>query len=68
MAEIISEPRPSEMFNGKKYILEKSIYGDFALVKAKKADKLGNLQFEKSERNFNADMATAARCVIAEVE
>ena len=56
------------MFNGKKYILEKSIYGDFALVKAKKADKLGNLQFEKSERNFNADMATAARCVIAEVE
>lgn len=48
--------------------MEKSIFGDFALVKAKRADKMGNLQFEKTERNFNADMATAARCVIAEVE
>jgi len=37
-------------------------------VKARRADKLGNLQFEKSERNFNADMATSAKCVIAEVE
>lgn len=48
--------------------MEKSIFGDFALVKAKRADRMGNLQFEKAERNFNADMATAAKCVIAEVE
>ena len=67
LVEIVSEPRPSAEFNGKRYILEKSLFGDFALVKAKKADKMGNLQFEKSERNFNADMATAAKCVIAEV-
>ena len=64
---IESEPRPSAVFNGRKYILETSLFADYALVKAKRADKLGNLQFEKSERNFNADMATAARCVIAEV-
>jgi len=55
-------------FDGKRYLLERSIVGDFALVKAKRADKMGNLQFEKTERNFNADMATAAKCVIAEVE
>jgi acyl CoA:acetate/3-ketoacid CoA transferase alpha subunit len=54
-------------FDGKRYLLERSIYGDFALIKAKKADRMGNLQFEKTERNFNADMATAAKCVIAEV-
>lgn len=48
VAEIVSEPRPSAEFNGKRYILENSLFGDFALVKAKKADKMGNLQFEKS--------------------
>lgn len=37
-------------------------------MKAKKADKMGNLFFDRTERNFNADMATAAKCVIAEVE
>lgn len=37
------------------------------MVKAKKADKMGNLIFDKTERNFNADMATAAKVVIAEV-
>ena len=39
-----------------------------ALIKAQKADKSGNLYFAKTARNFNADMATAAHCVIAEVE
>lgn len=48
--------------------MERSIVGDFAIIKARRADKLGNLQFEKTERNFNEDMAKAARCVIAEVE
>lgn len=66
--EISSEPRPTAVFEGKKYIQERSIFGDFALIKAKRADTLGNLQFEKTERNFNADMATAAKCVIVEVE
>jgi acyl CoA:acetate/3-ketoacid CoA transferase alpha subunit len=41
------------------------LFGDFALVKAKKADKSGNLVFNKTSRNFNADMCTSAKCVIA---
>lgn len=40
-------------YNGKNYILEESITGDFAIVKAYKADKTGNLVFNKSARNFN---------------
>ena len=50
------------------YILEESITGDFALIKAWKADKSGNLLFRKSARNFNAPMAKAAKCTIVEVE
>ena len=49
-------------------MLEEAIFGDFALVKAKKADKSGYLIFNKTARNFNADMCTSAKCVIAEVE
>lgn len=55
-------------FNGSEYVLEESIVGDFALVKAWRADKKGNLIYNKTARNFNQDMATAAKCVIAEVE
>lgn len=68
VVEIESQPKLTMIFGGKRYIMERSLFGDFALVKAKRADKMGNLQFEKTERNFNADMATAAKCVIAEVE
>jgi acyl CoA:acetate/3-ketoacid CoA transferase alpha subunit len=50
------------------YILEKSITGDFALIKAWKADKSENLLFRKSVRNFYSAMAKAAKCTIAEVE
>ena len=55
------------MFADHHYIMEQSITGDFALVKAWKADKYGNLVFRKSARNFNIPMAKAARCTIAEV-
>lgn len=48
--------------------MEESIVGDFALIKAQKADKKGNLVFNKTARNFNQDMATAAKVVVAEVE
>jgi len=51
-----------------KNILENTLKADFALIKAYKADTSGNLIFRKSARNFNQDMATAAKCVIAEVE
>ena len=53
--------------NGKKYLLEEAITGEYAFVKAWKADKDGNLIFKRTARNFNPDMAPAAKIVIAEV-
>ncbi|EGR29886.1 hypothetical protein IMG5_146590 [Ichthyophthirius multifiliis] len=66
--EIISQKKEKRSFNNREYILEESIFGDFALIKAQKADKNGNLVFNRTARNFNQDMATAAKVVIAEVE
>ncbi|KJE96606.1 3-oxoacid CoA-transferase [Capsaspora owczarzaki ATCC 30864] len=65
---IASKPRESREFNGINYIMEEAITGDFALVKAWKADTAGNLIFRKSARNFNPPMARAAKVTIAEVE
>lgn len=53
---------------GREYVLQEPILADFAFIKAKKADKLGNLIYSKSSRNFNPVMATAAKTVIVEVE
>lgn len=53
VASLTSEPKERRNFNGRDYILEESIVGDFALVKAWKADTLGNLLYRKSARNFN---------------
>lgn len=66
--EIASSPRQTQDFNGLPYILEEAITGDFALIKACKADEMGNLIFNKSARNFNQVMCRAAKCTIAEVE
>uniref|UniRef100_A0A8C7MG28 Succinyl-CoA:3-ketoacid-coenzyme A transferase n=1 Tax=Oncorhynchus kisutch TaxID=8019 RepID=A0A8C7MG28_ONCKI len=55
-------------FNGRHYIMEKAITGDFALVKAWKADKAGNIIFRKTARNFNQPMCKAAKVTIVEVE
>ncbi|CBY13140.1 unnamed protein product [Oikopleura dioica] len=60
--------RESKVFNGTEYIMEESITGDFALVKAWKADKAGNLIFRKTARNFNEPMCKASKMTIAEVE
>ena len=54
--------------NNKKFILEEPLSADVAIIKAKKADKAGNLIFAKSARNFNPIMATAAKTVIVEAE
>jgi len=48
--------------------MERALSADFALIKAWRADRLGNLVYRKTARNFNPIMATAARCTIAEVE
>jgi 3-oxoacid CoA-transferase A subunit len=54
--------------DGRTYVLERAIHADVALIKAWKADRLGNLVYRKTARNFNPLMATAAELVIAEVE
>ncbi|KAJ8929037.1 hypothetical protein NQ314_018306 [Rhamnusium bicolor] len=66
--EISSNQRESKLFDGQSYIMEEAITGDFALIKAWKADPVGNLVFRKSARNFNPTMAKAAKITIAEVE
>ena len=66
--DIESPPREVKSFDGREYLLEPSIKGDFALVKAWRADERGNLQFRKGARNFNQDAATAGKVCIAEVE
>ena len=55
-------------FNGKSYVLEEAIHADVALIRAKKADTLGNLVYSKTARNFNPVMAMAADYTIAEVD
>jgi len=63
-----SKPREVREFNGKKYLLEESLGGDFAFVKCWKADKDGNLVFHRTARNFNPDVATSGKIVIAEAD
>src|SRR5215203_1347315 len=55
-------------FNGKMYLMEKALHADFAIVKAWKGDRLGNLVFRKTTRNFSSSMAKAGTITIAEVE
>ncbi|MFJ7744627.1 CoA transferase subunit A [Peribacillus sp. NPDC097295] len=64
----IEEGKETKVFDGKKYLLERGIVGDFALVKAWKADTLGNLVYRKTARNFNPLAAAAGKITIAEVE
>jgi 3-oxoacid CoA-transferase subunit A len=65
---IVAEGKEIRDFNGRPHVLEKALRADFALVKAWKADRWGNLVFRKTSRNFNPVMATAAHITIAEVE
>lgn len=63
-----AEPKEGRNFNGKDYIMEEAITGDFSLVKGWKADKLGNVIFKKTARNFHPDLAGASKTCIVEVE
>jgi 3-oxoacid CoA-transferase subunit A len=65
---IVANGKEVREFDGRGYLLERALTADFALVKAWKADRLGNLVYRKTARNFNPIMAAAARCTIAEVE
>ena len=64
----IAEGKELKEFDGKTYLLERGIVGDFALVKAWKADTLGNLVYRKTSRNFNPVVAMSGKITIAEVE
>ncbi|MBL8604785.1 MAG: CoA transferase subunit A [Myxococcales bacterium] len=63
-----SEAKETRTFEGREYVMEHGITGDFAIVKAWRGDRHGNLQFRASSRNFNPLCAMAARVTIAEVE
>lgn len=65
---LVADGKEVRQFDGRSYLLEKAIVGDFALVKAWKADRFGNLVFRKTSRNFNPLAASAGRITIAEVE
>ena len=65
---IVAEKKETREFDGRQYVMERALKADFALVKAWKGDKWGNLVYRKTARNFNPMMATAAKVTIAEVE
>ena len=64
----VAENKETREFNGRMYLMEQALKADFALIKAWKGDKWGNLVYRKTARNFNPMMATAAKTTIAEVE
>lgn len=65
---VVAEGKPTEVFDGETYVRETWLRADLAVVKAWKGDHEGNLIYRKTARNFNPNMATAAKVTIAEVE
>jgi 3-oxoacid CoA-transferase subunit A len=65
---IVAEGKETRTIDGRGYVFETPLRGDFAFVKAWKGDRLGNLVYRRTARNFNPVMATAATITIAEVE
>src|ERR1700676_4875965 len=65
---MVADGKETREFDGRHFVLERALRGDFAFIKAWKGDRWGNLIFRKTARNFNPVMATAADYVIAEVE
>lgn len=64
----VAKNKETKKFKGREYLLEESIVGDFALIKAWKADTYGNLVFRNTAANFNPMMATAGKITVVEVE
>ncbi|MFK8080592.1 MAG: CoA transferase subunit A [Granulosicoccus sp.] len=65
---MVGDGKEVREFNGRHYILEESLTGDFAIAKAWKADRFGNLMFRKTARNFNPAAITAGKIAVVEVE
>jgi 3-oxoadipate CoA-transferase alpha subunit len=64
---LLAEGKETRLINGRHYVLESPIHADFALIKAHRADRWGNLVYRKTARNFGPIMAMAAKCAIAQV-
>ena len=65
---LVADGKETRVIDGKPYVLEQPLRADFAFVKAWRGDRMGNLVYRKTARNFNPVMATAAAVTIAEVE
>lgn len=65
---LVAEGKETREFEGRTYVMERALGADFAFIKAWKGDRHGNLVYKQTARNFNPEMATAARVTIAEVE
>ena len=64
---LLAEGKETREINGRHYVLEYPIHADFALIKAQRGDRWGNLVYRKTARNFGPIMASAAKCTIAQV-
>ncbi len=64
----LAEGKETKVFDGKEYVLEEAIHADLSIVKAWKGDRLGNLVFRETARNFNPMIATCGKTCVAEVE
>jgi 3-oxoacid CoA-transferase subunit A len=64
----IAEGKPTAVFDGETYLMERTLFADLAIIHAYKADHEGNLVYRKTARNFNPMMATAAKVTVAQVE
>ncbi len=64
----LAKGRETRVINGREKLLEYALPLDYAFIRARTADVLGNLRFHRSQRNFNPVMATAAKCTIAEID
>ena len=65
---VVADGKETRVFGNREYLLEHALSADFAFIKAWKGDRMGNLVYRKTARNFNPVMATAAKITIAEVE
>src|SRR5690606_27994085 len=65
---VVAEGKPTEAFDGELYVRERWLRADLSIIKAWRADPEGNLQFRKTARNFNPNMATAGKITVVEVE
>ena len=64
---VLAQGKETRLINGRQYVLESPIHADFALIKAHRGDRWGNLVYRKTARNFGPIMAMAAKCTIAQV-